>query len=228
MKECTMCNEIKTYDHFHKAKGNKDGYKNYCRDCYKNKIYSYGEKEGTENRKPYIKTGWNDESGKKGFIKPPKPIIVIDGIEGKECNTCGEWKPLTRYYRFKRMHDGRNIYCKECDLAAKTKYFRTERGKNNSQRASGKRRSRLKNTKHIPYDRVAVLRRDKYTCQKCGIKVHDRKTGNWNTPDKAHLDHIISLEDGGEDRIENIQTLCRTCNLSKGAKSEGVVQLVLF
>ena len=215
-----MCDQTKSFEEFHKAKGNKDGYKNYCRECYKTKIYSYGEKEGAERRKTY-------SYQKKGY-KQPKPIILKEGIEGKECNRCGEWQPLTNYHKHHRYAYGLNLYCKPCDLKAKQKYFTTEKGKNNSHRASSKRRSRMKGANYIPYDRKKILRRDKYICQVCGIKVHDRAVGNWNTPDKAHLDHIISLEDGGETREENLRTLCRTCNLSKGGRSEGEVQLTFF
>lgn len=227
-KKCKKCLAIKSVEDFHKDKGMKDGYKNYCRECYKAKIYSYGEKQGEEKREPYIKIGFNPISGKSGFIKKPKPIIIKNEIEGKECTRCEEWKPLTEYHKFRRMTYGLNIYCKTCDISAKKEYFHTEKGRNNSHRASAKRRSLIKGVKFTPYERAEILKRDKYTCQNCGIKVHDRSSGNWNTPNKAHLDHIVSLVDGGNTEPNNIQTLCRTCNLSKGATSKGVVQLALF
>lgn len=44
-KKCNKCLEIKSVDHFQKDKGMKDGHKNYCKKCYKEKIYSYGEKK---------------------------------------------------------------------------------------------------------------------------------------------------------------------------------------
>jgi hypothetical protein len=248
MKKCNKCSVVKPLESFHKAKGNKDGYKNYCRDCYKNKIYAYGEKEGEEKRKPYEKKGYPKERKsyfkngvpaprksyyiKKGFNsksgKKPKPLIIKDGVEGKECNRCGEWKALTDYHRFRRLAYGRNIYCKACDIKAKLEYFRTDEGKKTAHNASAKRRAKKKGIKFTPFDRIAMLKRDRYTCQKCRIKVHDRSTGEWNTPDKAHIDHIVSLEDGGTWDHWNLQVLCRTCNLEKGAKSEGVVQMVLF
>lgn len=242
-KQCKTCGEIKSVAAFHKDKGMKDGYKNYCRECYKLKIYSYEKqgypttrkspppkekKQAREKRKSYIRKGYNPNSGKSGFIKAPKPIIARNGIEGKECNRCEEWKPLTEYHKFKRLAYGLNIYCKECDRVAKRNYFQSEKGRENSYSARTKRRSRMNNVEFTPFQRKAILDRDNWTCQKCGIKVHDRNTGEWNTPDKAHLDHIISLYDSGSSEPENIQTLCRTCNLSKGKKSESEAQLTFF
>lgn len=239
-KECKKCLAVKPVNEFHKDKGMKDGRKNYCKECYKAKIYSYGEKEGEEKRKPYISVETGEPASRKysytkkgysktaGFLKLPKPIIIKDEIEGKECNCCEKWQPLTNYHKFRRMSDGLEIYCKDCRKKKLSDYFQTEKGKNNAHKASAKRRAKKKGVKFTPYERSIILKRDKYTCQKCKIKVHDRSIGNWNTPDKAHVDHIVSLEDGGTWDYENLQILCRTCNLEKGAKSEGVVQLALF
>lgn len=223
-KECTKCNEWKEFEDFHKDKNKKDGHKNYCRECYKNKIYSYNnEGQGTEKRKPYIKIGYNGTGGKS-----PKPIIIKDNIEGKECTRCGEWNALTNYHKFSRQAYGLDIYCKPCALKMKKAHNQTEQGKNTAHRSAVKYRSRKKGAKITPYTRSEILRRDKYTCQFCGIKVHDRSSGNWNTPNKAHLDHIVSLEEGGDTTPENLQTLCRSCNLSKGSTSKGELQMTLF
>ena len=237
-KECTYCHSEKSMDEFHKNKRHEDGRDYYCKECrkaiYKQKEYykKVGRKENGLAPKPkktyYVKKGYNPKSGKGGFIRAPKPIIIKDNIEGKVCNRCEEWQPLTEYHKHWRYAYGLNLYCKPCDRLTKNKYFKTVKGKNNAHRASSKRRSLMKQAKYIPYDRVSILRRDKYTCQFCGIKVHDRSTGDWNTPNKAHLDHIVSLENGGETREENLQVLCRTCNLGKKTTNKGEVQLALF
>jgi len=52
----------------------------------------------------------------------------------------------------------------------------------------------------------AVWRRDNYKCVKCG-----------STKDLC-LDHIIPFIRGGETSEDNLQTLCRKCNLKKGWK----------
>ena len=62
-------------------------------------------------------------------------------------------------------------------------------------------------SRHIPDDvKVAVWQRDQGMCVKC------------NATDYLEYDHIIPFSKGGANSINNIQLLCRKCNLSKGAE----------
>jgi len=64
--------------------------------------------------------------------------------------------------------------------------------------------------RHIPDDiRREVLRRDGYKCQKCGWS-HDE----WNPSDPRHLElhHIKHHAKGGENKEENLTTLCVVCH----------------
>lgn len=54
-----------------------------------------------------------------------------------------------------------------------------------------------------------VLRRDRFTCRACGLSPA-------TTPGtELHVDHVIAWSNGGETVLENLQTLCSTCNLGK-------------
>ena len=57
--------------------------------------------------------------------------------------------------------------------------------------------------------RWAVWERDNFTCKKCGARQF------------LSIDHIYPESKGGETSIENCQTLCKSCNSSKGAKENG-------
>lgn len=54
--------------------------------------------------------------------------------------------------------------------------------------------------------RQAVYGRDGHQCLHCG------------TRDDLTLDHIYPYSLGGEDTLDNLQTLCRPCNSRKGAR----------
>lgn len=54
--------------------------------------------------------------------------------------------------------------------------------------------------------RRTVFERDGYACVTCGAT------------DRLSLDHIIAYSRGGEDTLENLQTMCTPCNSRKGAR----------
>lgn len=61
--------------------------------------------------------------------------------------------------------------------------------------------------RHIPDDlRMAVYERDGFLCLHCG------------TTENLSLDHIHPYSRGGQDTLDNLQTLCRPCNSRKGAR----------
>lgn len=62
--------------------------------------------------------------------------------------------------------------------------------------------------------RFTVLKRDRYKCVLCGESPPTHITCN------LHVDHIVALAQGGGNEITNLRTLCDSCNLGKGARSE--------
>ncbi len=52
--------------------------------------------------------------------------------------------------------------------------------------------------------REFIFKRDNYKCLCCG------------SDKKLSIDHIHSVHLGGENKISNLQTLCKSCNSSKG------------
>ena len=60
--------------------------------------------------------------------------------------------------------------------------------------------------------RAQVFERDQSTCQNCGAN-EETKPGV-----KLVLDHIVPYSKGGETTYENLQVLCRRCNINKNNK----------
>lgn len=54
--------------------------------------------------------------------------------------------------------------------------------------------------------RHEVFKKNKYACVECGATKEKRM---------LHVDHIIPVSRGGTDELDNLQTLCDECNLSK-------------
>jgi 5-methylcytosine-specific restriction endonuclease McrA len=55
--------------------------------------------------------------------------------------------------------------------------------------------------------RTLVFKRDNHTCLCCGRK------------DNLAIDHILAVNNGGTNDLENLQVLCKYCNSSKGTKT---------
>jgi 5-methylcytosine-specific restriction protein A len=69
------------------------------------------------------------------------------------------------------------------------------------------RKQGLRRKKPIPKDlRWEVWERDNFTCQHCGVRRH------------LAVDHIIPESRGGTLDLDNLQTLCVSCNGRKGAR----------
>ena len=56
--------------------------------------------------------------------------------------------------------------------------------------------------------RTAVFERDEYACTKCGVRRG------------LSVDHIYPVSAGGTNDMDNLRTLCKSCNSSKGARIE--------
>lgn len=59
--------------------------------------------------------------------------------------------------------------------------------------------------------RDKVLKRDDYTCVKCGTDFNETK---------LHVKHIIPLSEGGNNDTKNLQTLCEDCYLAEKREEE--------
>jgi 5-methylcytosine-specific restriction endonuclease McrA len=66
------------------------------------------------------------------------------------------------------------------------------------------------NSRRYRVHKERVFSRDGRQCRYCG------------SDENLHIDHIISRKRGGTHDLENLQVLCRDCNLRKSSKEEGV------
>lgn len=60
--------------------------------------------------------------------------------------------------------------------------------------------------------RWSVFARDGFTCRYCGAQAGQNGV-------TLAVDHILSVAEGGDNRIDNLLTACQRCNGGKGARS---------
>ena len=58
-----------------------------------------------------------------------------------------------------------------------------------------------------PSLRFEILKRDGYRCQMCGVTAKDGAT--------LEIDHVTPVSKGGSNDADNLQVLCRDCNIGK-------------
>jgi len=67
------------------------------------------------------------------------------------------------------------------------------------------------NSRRYRVHKQRVFDRDGRICRYCG-----------SDEEPLHIDHIIPRKLGGTHDLENLQVLCKACNLRKSSKDEGV------
>jgi HNH endonuclease len=75
----------------------------------------------------------------------------------------------------------------------------------------------MKERKTIPpKTRLAVLKRDNFTCQSCGKSPATYPELEIDACVKLEIDHFQPHSKGGSINLDNLQTLCLLCNRGKG------------
>lgn len=168
---------------------NKKSYDNYLND--------FNNINGDTSEQSIMNVGFSKEQ----FLKIEKELLEYEKIKDNIYNITID--VIVSY----TTPAGKNTYKKNriityqelCDL-----YMQWRNGKKYDETSKRERRYM---TDQLRYD---VLKRDKFTCQKCGATAKDGV--------KLHVDHIIPVYKGGKTTMSNLQTLCDRCNIGKGTK----------
>lgn len=126
----------------------------------------------------------------------------------RDCKKCGQLIEITK--------NGPRKYCKECGEKI---------NKAHKKIAKIKRKYKIKATQTQTIISINQFERDNWICQLCGCDVDLIKPTNKDN--YAHLDHIIPLSKGGQHITNNVQTLCRKCNINKANLMPQEVQHML-
>ena len=160
----------------------------------------------------YLTDGLIPRVAIRGFLSA-QPTAVVDALVA-----VGLWEVVEGGYRIHDYHDynpsAEQIRAQRAKKAeagmrgglAKWRTDSLQNRQNSRTRAERLTTARAKGT-HTA-EEWAALRDFFGCCVRCGA-----------TPTKLLKDHIIPIYQGGSDAITNLQPLCQTCNLSKGAEA---------
>lgn len=114
-KYCSMCKKEHHISKFYRNKTASFGYEYFCVDYYKKKKLNKINQE-TETTTPLLtsKRGIPTDIGQKVTSRPKNPVVIKNGIRGKVCNKCKEWKPLSSYQNDPKGIAGKRARCRDC------------------------------------------------------------------------------------------------------------------
>lgn len=200
-KACNTCNLLLPLTKFHKNKNCPDGHLSRCKACRKivDRPYIEAHKEQTRLRT----RAWaaaNPEAARRNArdwaLKNPDRIKQI----AAKHRASPQGKDALRKYVLTRDPDRRRLTA--------VKYY-----KKNTDRYRAyvrNRRARIRGSKgvHDAADIDRILQLQRYKCANCRCSIEK----------EFHVDHRHPLSLGGDNDVRNLEILCPTCNLSKGAK----------
>jgi 5-methylcytosine-specific restriction endonuclease McrA len=134
------------------------------------------------------------------------------------------------------------VRCKECTIefcplygvGAAKRYCSKWCAKRSQKKAEQKRhgfvggnesRARFYGVRRERVSPMYVMKRDRWTCQLCGVKTPQKLRGTCSAQ-APEIDHIIPMSRGGPHTHANVQCVCRSCNGNKGARPLGQLLLV--
>jgi 5-methylcytosine-specific restriction endonuclease McrA len=217
VKACTKCGTEKSLSLFSKNIRNKDGLKFQCKACDKTEIAAHREKcpekAKASHASYYAK---NSEVIRKKRIEYYRadPQRAIGAAAAWRLNNAEKAKATTDAYRkanreviLERTQSWRAAN-PDAIKAYSAAYARANPEVLRAKWATRRARKRNAEGSYTANDIKELLALQRGRCAYCKCKIKD----------KFHVDHHIPLARAGKNSKENLQILCATCNLKKGAK----------
>jgi len=199
-KRCTKCGEEKPLSEFYRNGGKKNGYRPKCRKCTSKHLKESSSYEDRLAKCREYRAN-NIEKCKRSYAD----WYAKDPGKKKEYNS--------RYVKENSISVGayqKRYYSSNAD---KRRAKSSEWKNKNPERVRVHNRNREAKKidsegSHTAADIQQLLVLQKSKCAVCRTSIANG----------YHVDHVIPLISGGRNSKENLQLLCPTCNLSKGAK----------
>lgn len=152
-----------------------------------------------------------------GNVKSPP--FMRDGVMGRACVKCLEWKPLKRFAKHATCAGGRRSKCSECEK--ETVY--ASRARNPGKHLEAVRRYQRRNPEVRAIHGARRRAREAHgavTIQEIrALKAEYDNRCAYCGEEATTLDHVVPLSRDGAHSIDNIVPACRPCNSGKHART---------
>ena len=123
-KFCSLCQKEHHISEFYKNRAKYDGYEYHCKKYYltKNNTSPLSASKGASTTETRAKTTELRASTTElrasttDYVetRPRNPVVTINGVVGKICNSCKEFKPLDAYSKDANGYAQKKATCKLC------------------------------------------------------------------------------------------------------------------
>ena len=192
-KRCPGCEQVKCRGAFNRSLLRLDGLQVYCRECRREKNREDRSKHRDRAREENKRWRQNHREYER---ERKKPYIRMYQEKNRE-----KYREQSRAY-----HEANRDKHRE-QMRAYQRNNLEAFAVRNANRQAHKAKAEGSFTLQEWQDLCAYYR---YTCLRCGRQEPDIE---------LTVDHVVPLSRGGRNSIENLQPLCRACNLSKHAKT---------
>jgi len=234
-KQCITCQHWKSFDQYCKRKGSPDGHRNECKACRKargsayyqankEKYKEYGHYYHREHQEAHQKTAQEYYAANTEAIKAKVKKYWWENRDTQRAKQKQyyEKNKETLLAKAKRYHESRKDYFRDYKRQWHRKAY-ARRSKDLNQRsrewhkqnpararamANNRKARKLNNGgKYTGAQWLAICAHYGNCCLCCGV-----------VSEKLTVDHVLPVIHGGTNNPDNLQPLCRSCNLRKHTK----------
>lgn len=207
--QCSACLEWKSVDEFYSCSTSWDGIRHTCKKCKinMNNKYKMNNREYYLRKRQEYYSRYKTQPTFKEYVKKYSKEHAKEILEYRQVyktNNRDKIKESNRQYREQN---------KEWLRETHRIYRQSAKGRLSSRQSVLKRRSKLSEVEFTlsKMDWIDVIKSQSNRCEGCGVEFSDSV--------KAEVDHIFPLSLGGGTTKANVQALCRSCNSSKGNRT---------